>query len=302
MDSISITFNAVLLAATLQLGDSPVLLGLNLVMALSAFFAAHWAAHSSNSLIFGHVDVTEAQWSMVAIHLLSAARSSAIWKSIIFEAPLTRLKDIVCLTTAATMLFATVVNVVVALGLQETPLEANGVKIPRSPLSLWPILTYSIILTGALLCFCDGLLASQSVPTLLIVGLAMGKASTAMIMQKLFKKCGPTIGATSCSPLVLFVVGKFLGVDSNLVRVAAWTLVAMLATDICVSHERATSDMALARGISRFILKEEPGQEKSEDKGFYVCGGNFSAIQKAWEEFAKDVARVKATYPEMSIK
>lgn len=212
VDSISVTLNAVLLAAALQLGDSPILLGMNLMMALSAFFAAHWAAHSTNSLIFGHIDVTEAQWSMVAIHLVSAAGGSAVWDQVVCTTPLLHVKDVVCLTTAATLLFASAVNISVALGLRETPLEASGVKIPRSPLTLWPMLTYAVICFGALLCFKDGLLATQSVPTLLLIGLAMGKAGTTMIMQKLVRKHGPTLDVASFTPLAMF--GLAVSVES----------------------------------------------------------------------------------------
>lgn len=297
VDSISVTLNAVLLAAALQLGESPVQLGSNLMMALSAFFVAHWAAHSTNSLIFGRIDVTEAQWSMVAIHLVSAAAGPAIWDKIIIKTPLIDVKDAVCLATAATMFFASATNVAVALGLQETPLETNGVRIPRTPLTLWPMLTYLVICCGAGLCFVGGLLDLESVPTLLIIGLAMGKAGTAMIVQKLARKHGPMIDLASFSPLALYLFSKFPRMSSGTLHVGAWTLAFVLAADTCMFHEHATSDMKRARDIRRFILHDEPGQERPKDTGFYVSGGNLVSTQESWKAFAADAGRVKATYP-----
>lgn len=297
VDSISVTLTAVLLAAALQLGDSPILLGLNLMMALSAFFASHWAAHSTNSLIFGHIDVTEAQWSMVAIHLSTALGGSTFWNTVICEAPLIHIKDVVCLGTAATLLFASADNVTVALGMRETPLEANGLRIPRAPLTLWPLVTYLVINGGALLCFVNGLLTLQSAPTMLIVGLAMGRAGTEMIVQKLARKHGPMIvGTASFTPLALFGLYRISPTLPVTLTMGAWTLVAVLTLDVCTFHDHVTQDLATARDIQRFIMLDGPEKEAPKDTGFYVCGGNLATMRKEWEAFASDSARVKATY------
>ncbi|CZT16531.1 uncharacterized protein RCC_02366 [Ramularia collo-cygni] len=300
VDSISVSLNAVMLAAALQLGDSPVLLGLNLMVGLSAFFAAHWAAHSTNSLIFGRVDVTEAQWSMIAMQLVSAATGgggSAIWDKIIFESPTIRVRDLVGLATGTAMLVSFTSNMLVALNVLKTPLETNGVAIPRTPLTLWPLMTFSIICTGTISCFMNGLLTLQPIPTLLIIGLAMGKAGTTMIVQRLARRHGPTMDLISFSPMAFFALSLLTDTHySTTFPIGAWTLVGILALNICIFHENVTSDMKTARGIDRFILVEEPGQEGPKDTGFYVAGGNLANVQADWKVFATDAARVKATY------
>lgn len=296
VDSVSVVLNAVLLGAALQLGNSPLLLGVNFFFALSAFFAAHWAGHRTRSLVFGKVDVTEAQWSMIAIHLATAVGGSSFWETTLLESPLVTFRDLVCWGSVLALLSASVGNLTVAMGLRQTPLEANGIRIPRSEFSPWPAVTYVVIMSGFLLSVRSGLLTLVSVPTMLVVGLTLGKAGASLILQKLSMKDGTTLDHTAISPLVLYAFQR-LATQPEMLGTAAWTLVGALIVDIAIFHTQAFSDLKRARGINVFQIQETPDGSKIKAKGFYVAGGNLAAVQKAWAEFESDKTKIEATYP-----
>lgn len=272
------------------------LLALNLIMAMTAFFAAHWAAHRTRSLTFGHVDVTEAQWSMIAIHVASAIGGPAFWARNIFEALPLDVGVVVCLFSAATLAYSSLANFAVALGLKTTPLETSGIRIPRAPLALWPVLAYVINLTGALLCMTSGVFASSPIQAMLVIGLAFGKTSTHMIFHKLSTRDAPILDLSTFSPLVLVLLHSSAAFQSVIdLEVGAWTLVVLMVIDVVVFHSLATSDLAMARHSNVFSLRYPPGELM--DMGFYVCGGNLAEMQKAWKEFSSDEERVRITYP-----
>lgn len=276
--------NAILLAAAMQLGNSPMELSANLLLALSAFFAAHWAGQRTQSLVFGHIDVTEAQWSMIGIHIASAFGGSSVWDYHIAKVPALTIKAATCWASAAVLLFATVASLSVALGMQETPLESHGIRIPRKPLSLWPLVSYGIMLAGAIICIRNGLLTSLTVPTMLVVGLAIGKAGTQLVFQKLTGRERPMMDISVVAPLVLSSVPRYFGFASDVLCVAAWTLVGLQVADIVVFHHLATEDLKNARSCHRFSVVDTADTAKLVSTGFYVAGDNVKEVQKAWKE------------------
>jgi hypothetical protein len=296
VDSISLMLNAIVLAAAMQLGDSHLLLSMNFTLALSAFYIAHWAAKRTHSLVFGHIDVSEAQWSMIAIHVATAIGGPTLWNMFIHENLKVTVREVVCIASAATLLYGTLGNAMIVLGLKKTPLESHGIQIPRQPLSLRPLVPYSIIVLSFMLCIRSGLLAHVTVPVMLIVGLALGKAATGLILQKLTTREGSSLDASMLFPLGTVVLQLYSGDDMGLSKIGAWTLVLVLATIVLVFHMHATSDLKKAREIGVFTMRKGPEEVYPKDTGFYVCGGNLQTVQKAWQEFAMNEKRVRETY------
>lgn len=48
---------------------------------MTLFYCAHWQTYVSGTLRFGKVDVTEAQFTIMGIHMISAFFGSDIWKT-----------------------------------------------------------------------------------------------------------------------------------------------------------------------------------------------------------------------------
>jgi hypothetical protein len=157
-------------------------------------------------------------------------------------------------------------------------------------------MTYGVIMVGFFSCIWCRIFYLIPVPAMLTVGFSQGKATTRLILQKLSAKDGPVqdITGSMMSPLVLFALGSYLKNREGLLLASAWTLVAIVVIDVLVFHAHATSDLKQARDINVFSMKKAPGTV--QDTGFYVCGSNLQVMRKAWQEFAADEKRVKATY------
>jgi choline/ethanolamine phosphotransferase len=295
VDSISVTLNAILLAAALQLGNSPLWLGANLLLAASAFYAAHWAAHRTHSLSFGAVDVSEAQWAMILIHLTTAIMGQSFWRTMITDQFSLTLVDVVCIASITALVSPILENVLVTLGLKETPLEANGIQIPRRRFSSKPLAPFFLLVAGSCLCIRSELFSRSPVPVLLIIGLSLGKASTRLIFQKLARQDGHLLDLSNLLPFQLFAMQYHCRDDTQFQQRCAWAIVTLLVIDIIRFHAHVASDLKRARGVYVFSRKIGGGAV-TKSTGFYVAGGNLHEVQRAWKVFAADEKRVKATY------
>lgn len=78
-DSLSTIFIALLVAVTLKLGSSPTTLFFQCVFAICLFYTAHWQTYVSGTLRFGKFDVTEIQFSIMFMLIITALMGSSIW-------------------------------------------------------------------------------------------------------------------------------------------------------------------------------------------------------------------------------
>ncbi|XP_023246240.1 choline/ethanolaminephosphotransferase 1 isoform X2 [Copidosoma floridanum] len=78
-DSISTVFVALSACIAVQLGYHPTWMFFQCFCAMTLFYCAHWQTYVSGSLRFGKVDVTEAQFTIMFIHLVSAVFGPTIW-------------------------------------------------------------------------------------------------------------------------------------------------------------------------------------------------------------------------------
>jgi len=74
-DCISTVFVSVASACATQLGDYPAWLLFQCLCASTLFYCAHWQTYVSGTLSFGKIDVTEGQFVVVIVMLLSSAAS-----------------------------------------------------------------------------------------------------------------------------------------------------------------------------------------------------------------------------------
>lgn len=78
-DSISAVFVALAVCIAVQLGTYPAWMFFQCFVAITLFYCAHWQTYVSGTLRFGKFDVTEAQFSVMAIHLVSAIFGPSVW-------------------------------------------------------------------------------------------------------------------------------------------------------------------------------------------------------------------------------
>ncbi|XP_053688000.1 cholinephosphotransferase 1 isoform X2 [Sabethes cyaneus] len=78
-DSISTVFVALSACISVQLGYYPRWMFFQCFCAMTLFYCAHWQTYVSGTLRFGKIDVTEAQCTIIGIHLISAVFGPSIW-------------------------------------------------------------------------------------------------------------------------------------------------------------------------------------------------------------------------------
>ncbi|XP_068906015.1 cholinephosphotransferase 1 isoform X3 [Tenebrio molitor] len=83
-DSISTVFVALSACIAVQLGYYPGWMFFQCFCAMTLFYCAHWQTYVSGTLRFGRIDVTEAQYTIMAILLLSTIFGPSIWSTKVF--------------------------------------------------------------------------------------------------------------------------------------------------------------------------------------------------------------------------
>lgn len=78
-DSISTVFVALAVCIAVKLGSYPAWMFFQCFVAITLFYCAHWQTYVSGTLRFGKFDVTEAQFAVIMIHLISAIFGPDIW-------------------------------------------------------------------------------------------------------------------------------------------------------------------------------------------------------------------------------
>ncbi|XP_030557638.1 cholinephosphotransferase 1-like isoform X3 [Drosophila novamexicana] len=138
-DSISTIFVALSACISCQLGHYPNWLFFQCFCAIALFYCAHWQTYVSGTMRFGRIDVTEAQFSIIAIHLVSAVLGPEIWLTKIgignielWYGP--AITTIVCGVISLTYVF----SVVVAGGVGKNGSTVAGTSVlsPSIPLTL----------------------------------------------------------------------------------------------------------------------------------------------------------------------
>ncbi|XP_068145309.1 cholinephosphotransferase 1 isoform X1 [Drosophila tropicalis] len=138
-DSISTVFVALSACISCQLGHYPNWLFFQCFCAIALFYCAHWQTYVSGTMRFGRVDVTEAQFSIMAIHLISAVLGPEIWLTKIGIGNIELWYGLSIATTVCGLFSLTYVfSVVVAGGVGKNGSTVAGTSVlsPSIPLTL----------------------------------------------------------------------------------------------------------------------------------------------------------------------
>lgn len=78
-DSLSTVFVSLGVCCSVRLGTHPYWMFFQCMMAVTLFYCAHWQTYVSGTLRFGFIDVTEAQFGVITIHLVSVIFGTGFW-------------------------------------------------------------------------------------------------------------------------------------------------------------------------------------------------------------------------------
>lgn len=83
-DSISMVFVTLSTCAAVQYGNFPQIMFGEVFSCFALFYCSHWQAYVSGTLHFGMIDVTEAHYSVILVHVLTYAFGPSIWSTTVF--------------------------------------------------------------------------------------------------------------------------------------------------------------------------------------------------------------------------
>lgn len=147
-DSISTVFIALGACIAVRLGEYPTWMFFQCVCAMTLFYCAHWQAYVTGTLKMGRIDVTEAQYSIIAIHLVSATLGPDFWSTQIpsIDTGINLLSNYGVIALSAYLIVG-YVNVIMKGGVGKNGSTVAGTSI------LSPVIPFSLVVVPAFIIF-----------------------------------------------------------------------------------------------------------------------------------------------------
>lgn len=138
-DSISTVFVALAVCIAVKLGSYPAWMFFQCFVAISLFYCAHWQTYVSGTLRFGKFDVTEAQFAVMLIHIVSAVFGPDIWatKLPLFNMELRLLPVAAALSVSLVMCYTDIAVILSGgVGKNGSTVAGTSVLSPSIPIAL----------------------------------------------------------------------------------------------------------------------------------------------------------------------
>uniref|UniRef100_A0A1E1XQ98 diacylglycerol cholinephosphotransferase n=1 Tax=Amblyomma sculptum TaxID=1581419 RepID=A0A1E1XQ98_AMBSC len=138
-DSISTVFVALAVCIAVKLGSYPAWMFFQCFVAIALFYCAHWQTYVSGTLRFGKFDVTEAQFAVMLIHLVSALFGPDIWatKLPLFNVELRLLPVAAALSVSLVMCYTDIAVILSGgVGKNGSTVAGTSVLSPSIPIAL----------------------------------------------------------------------------------------------------------------------------------------------------------------------
>ncbi|XP_022829550.1 cholinephosphotransferase 1 isoform X3 [Spodoptera litura] len=146
-DSISTVFIALGACIAVKLGEYPTWMFFQCFCAMTLFYCAHWQAYVTGTLKMGRIDVTEAQYSIIAIHLVSAILGPSFWAT---QLPINISLNLI--SNYAVVLFTTYLVVGYVTVIMKGGVGKNGSTVAGTSI-LSPVIPFSLVVVPAFIIF-----------------------------------------------------------------------------------------------------------------------------------------------------
>ncbi|XP_058810790.1 choline/ethanolaminephosphotransferase 1 isoform X4 [Phymastichus coffea] len=203
-DSISTVFVALSACIAVQLGYYPTWMFFQCFCAMTLFYCAHWQTYVSGSLRFGKIDVTEAQFVIIGIHLISAIFGPAIWTK---EIPLPNMGTFSHLVAIA--FYAGYVNVFVQFCkvFESGGIGKNGSTIAGTSV-LSPIIPFSFVVVPAFIIYrksAEHVYENHPALYILAFGMVAAKVTNRLVVAHMTKSEMQYLDSSLIGPAMLFL-------------------------------------------------------------------------------------------------
>ncbi|XP_077266593.1 choline/ethanolaminephosphotransferase 1 bbc isoform X5 [Temnothorax americanus] len=202
-DSISTVFVALSACIAVQLGFYPMWMFFQCFCAMTLFYCAHWQTYVSGSLRFGKVDVTEAQFTIIAIHLISAIFGPQIW---MMELPYTgtevKVFPLWAAVGVAILLAQSSISVILAGGVGKNGSTVAGTSV------LSPIIPFSFVVVPAFIIYrksAEHVYENHPALYILAFGMVAAKVTNRLVVAHMTKNEMQYLDSSLIGPAMLFL-------------------------------------------------------------------------------------------------
>ncbi|XP_076295292.1 choline/ethanolaminephosphotransferase 1 bbc isoform X6 [Lasioglossum baleicum] len=202
-DSISTVFVALSACIAVQLGYYPTWMFFQCFCAMTLFYCAHWQTYVSGSLKFGKIDVTEAQFTIITIHLISAFFGPKVW---MMELPYTgtevKVFPLWAAVGIAILLAQSSISVILAGGVGKNGSTVAGTSV------LSPIIPFSFVVVPAFIIYrksAEHVYESHPALYILAFGMVAAKVTNRLVVAHMTKNEMQYLDSSLIGPAMLFL-------------------------------------------------------------------------------------------------
>ncbi|XP_052124787.1 cholinephosphotransferase 1 isoform X7 [Frankliniella occidentalis] len=202
-DSISTVFVAISACIAVQLGYYPTWMFFQCFCAMTLFYCAHWQTYVSGTLRFGKLDVTEAQITIMFIHLISTIFGPSIWMAKIpgLDIEVKQIPMIIAVMLAALLAHSNLA-VIVSGGVGKNGSTVAGTSV------LSPIIPFGLVVVPAYIIYRKSVQAvyeNNPVLYILAFGMVAAKVTNRLVVAHMTKNEMEYFDSALIGPLMLFL-------------------------------------------------------------------------------------------------
>ncbi|XP_076382660.1 choline/ethanolaminephosphotransferase 1 bbc isoform X3 [Megalopta genalis] len=203
-DSISTVFVALSACIAVQLGYYPTWMFFQCFCAMTLFYCAHWQTYVSGSLRFGKIDVTEAQFTIITIHLISAFFGPKVWMMEIPYIDGFMFKYLIGVMTVICALYNlySIFSVIFTGGVGKNGSTVAGTSV------LSPIIPFSFVVVPAFIIYrksAEHVYESHPALYILAFGMVAAKVTNRLVVAHMTKNEMQYLDSSLIGPAMLFL-------------------------------------------------------------------------------------------------
>ncbi|XP_076650652.1 choline/ethanolaminephosphotransferase 1 bbc isoform X3 [Halictus rubicundus] len=203
-DSISTVFVALSACIAVQLGYYPTWMFFQCFCAMTLFYCAHWQTYVSGSLKFGKIDVTEAQFTIITIHLISAFFGPKVWMMEIPYIDGFMFKYLIGVMTVICALYNlySIFSVIFTGGVGKNGSTVAGTSV------LSPIIPFSFVVVPAFIIYrksAEHVYESHPALYILAFGMVAAKVTNRLVVAHMTKNEMQYLDSSLIGPAMLFL-------------------------------------------------------------------------------------------------
>ncbi|XP_076630437.1 choline/ethanolaminephosphotransferase 1 bbc isoform X4 [Colletes latitarsis] len=203
-DSLSTVFVALSACIAVQLGYYPTWMFFQCFCAMTLFYCAHWQTYVSGTLRFGKIDVTEAQFTIITIHLISAIFGPKAW---MIEIPVLGVSTVS--NCVAVIFYAGYIHVFLEFCkvFESGGIGKNGSTIAGTSV-LSPIIPFSFVIVPAFIIYrksAEHVYENHPVLYILAFGMVAAKVTNRLVVAHMTKNEMQYLDSSLIGPAMLFL-------------------------------------------------------------------------------------------------